>query len=374
MDRNDHETGAAALFEIRRASIKGPDQVLLDHLDLMIPDRAITVLLGPAGTGKSMLLKALSGRPLPAGWRLRGEWRYRGRDLTSSILPVREIAWVPPQVSWSLPGRKKDSQPEREINWREAFRSEAVVLMLDEPTRGATQQEVDELKRALPRRLDRGAVVVVTHDIGFARFIADHVLMICAGRIIADCDAKGFFEHPPNELAAKFILHGNCWPQAPRPELPQHFHWVLKDQLAGMGRPGLTGEVETDLYAIAQAGISLLVSLTEEAVPASVLRPFGIAGRHYPITDMGIPAMGTTASLCRDIQRAIAEGERVAVHCHAGLGRTGTILASVLVWMGQNPDEAVRRLRTIARGYIQTRSQQDFVHRFAEATCLPKSH
>jgi atypical dual specificity phosphatase len=151
------------------------------------------------------------------------------------------------------------------------------------------------------------------------------------------------------------------------PELPRHFHWLEPHRLAGLGRPGLGRDVEHDLAALAGAGIRLLVSLTEDPFPTSLLRPLAIVGRHLPIADMSVPTIGGCASVCRDIARHLDAGEGVAVHCHAGMGRTGTVLAAFLVWNGSAPESAIDRVRAVARGYIQNRSQEEFIRRFAES-------
>mgnify|MGYP003393695704 CR=1 FL=1 len=239
-------------------------------------------------------------------------------------------------------------------------------MLLDEPTRGIPEEEVTDLVQALRTHTKHGAAIVVTHNLAFAREVADEVCLLCAGEIVACGEAERFFNHPPSDLAAQFLRQGNCSPP-PRPQpLPPHFNWILPGRLAGMGKPGLLGNIDEDLTAIATAGITHLVSLTKDLFSAEKLLSYGITGRHFPITDMSVPAIGPTASLCRDIKRQMGNGEGVALHCHAGLGRTGTILACILVWIGRSPDDAIKEIRAIGKGYIQNKAQHDFVHRFAE--------
>ena len=54
-------------------------------------------------------------------------------------------------------------------------------------------------------------------------------------------------------------------------------------------------------------------------------------------------------------------GERVILHCYAGLGRTGMIAARLLVELGVEPEQAIAEVRLINRRRIQTRGQSDFV-------------
>jgi atypical dual specificity phosphatase len=131
-----------------------------------------------------------------------------------------------------------------------------------------------------------------------------------------------------------------------------------------MGRPGLLRDMDDDLFAVAHAGVTLLVSLTEDPLPTARLRPFGIEGRHFPIRDMGIPAMGDAVGVCHELQRAMQLGQVVAVHCLAGLGRTGTILACVAVCGGMTAEEAIDAVRRSAPGSIQTEQQAAFVREF----------
>lgn len=347
---------AHALFELEDASLHGTDRVLFEGMSWRIPNRAVTVILGPAGTGKSTLLRSLAGR-VPAGFELRGAWRFAGRDVASAS---GRVAFVPQRAALSS------------TTWQEAVASRDVdAVLLDEPTVGLSERVAVELGDALRDRARTGAVVLVTHDISFARAVADELAFVCAGRLVASGPAAQLMAAPESALLARFLRQGNCWPAPPPPSLPSHFRWILPGRLAGMGRPGLVGDEEEDLVAIASAGVELLVSLTEEAIPAAKLRAYGIRGRHLPIADMGVPALGPAARVCRELEREMENGARVAVHCHAGLGRTGMMLAAALVWLGRPPEAAIAEVRSHTPLYIQGAAQLDFIRRFAE-TCSPR--
>jgi atypical dual specificity phosphatase len=240
------------------------------------------------------------------------------------------------------------------------------LVLLDEPNRRVDPTKLAELEGAIEHRARSAAIVIVTHDLAFARRIGDHVCLIAAGRPLALQSAEDFFESPASESAAHFIREGNCWPERYAPTLPNHFCWVLEGQLGGMAYPGMLSDENEELEAIAQAGIEVLVSTTVDAFPREKLRPFGIEGRHLPIKDMDVPAVRTTASICAGMKRAIDAGRGVAVHCRAGLGRTGLLVASYLVWDGRSAAEAIEAVRRVNARYIQTTSQEKFIRQFAE--------
>ena len=220
---------------------------------------------------------------------------------------------------------------------------------------------------ALVAHRQSGASIVITYYLGFARQAADDVCLFVAGSIVEHGPAKRFFEHPETELGQRFLQQGNCWPGGRRaPALPSHFNCIIPERLAGMGMPGLLGHADDDLDALSASGVTLLVSLTEERLPAELMRSHQLQYRHFPIPDMGVPALGPTARLCGQIARVIERGEGVTVHCRAALGRTGTILAAVLVWLGRDAEAAVREVRAVGRGYIQNKAQLGFVERFVE--------
>jgi atypical dual specificity phosphatase len=349
------------IFDLDRASLhRGSAQ--LGPLDLTLRAEGVTVLLGPVATGKSTLLRALAGALEPE-WSFGGRWRFRGGDVTDQLASATRLEGVrlrPQRTRVALDMRER---PDDILG--DPARDE--VLLLDEPERQIAAGETPHLASLIRARADRAAVIVVTHDLTFARSIADDVCLLAAGAIVACAPAHDFFERPASGVVAKFLRQGNCWPVATyEPPLPNHFHWVLPGSLGGMAYPGMFGEEEEELEAIARAGVEILVTTTHDPFPRDRLRAFGIEGRHLPIRDMGVPAERHVASLCAGLDRAFAANRGVAIHCKAGLGRTGLVLASILTWRGTPGPEAITTVRAVEPKYIQTPSQEDFVLRFAE--------
>jgi atypical dual specificity phosphatase len=318
--------------------------------------------LGPGGAGKSSFVRALVGR-LRIGWIRSGAWEYRGRPGSSSwpadgALLFRE---QPSRRSGALGVEALDGH-----QLAASLLEFPEVAILDEPRFDLEQAESRAWLSALAAARERGTTsLLVTHDVSLAESIADEVLLFYGGSIVASGAAPGFFLDPPNDVARQFVKLGNCCLPAPRPDLPSHFRWIIAGKLAGMGRPGLISDADADLAAIAAAGITDIVCLTEEPPALPRLRSFGLDARHFPIPDMGVPATGSAARVCRDVSRLLQSGSAVAVHCHAGLGRTGLLLAAVLVWEGASAEEAIVRVREQRSGYLQNRAQELFVERFA---------
>jgi rhodanese-related sulfurtransferase len=142
--------------------------------------------------------------------------------------------------------------------------------------------------------------------------------------------------------------------------------------------PGRGGHANTgrslaaDLAAIEAWGASILISLTEAAefadlgvpdfMPAAKTRSF--QWHHAPIPDMQTPgaefraAWQTTGPA---VAAALGLGKRIAVHCAAGLGRSGTVAAKLLVDCGMSADAAIAHVRACRPGAIETTAQEHYV-------------
>ena len=92
-------------------------------------------------------------------------------------------------------------------------------------------------------------------------------------------------------------------------------------------------------------------------------REEGVELVSFPIPDYSVPrSRKDLVELVRQLQRALASGKSVAVHCRQGIGRSSLVIASLLVAAGENPDEAFRRIeKARGRPVPDTAEQREWV-------------
>ena len=142
---------------------------------------------------------------------------------------------------------------------------------------------------------------------------------------------------------------------------PNGFTWVDKPHLAAMARPSDAD----DLVWLRRQGIELLISLTEERPRRDWVDDAGLLVMHVPVEDMEAPTQGQLDRCVSAIERANGQGMGVAVHCGAGLGRTGVILAAYFVAKGVSAQNAIGKVRRLRPGSIETDEQADSIVEFA---------
>jgi atypical dual specificity phosphatase len=142
---------------------------------------------------------------------------------------------------------------------------------------------------------------------------------------------------------------------------PPGFSWIEKPLLAASANPDDAGQLE---WLRAQ-GIELLVTLTEDPPRRTWVNDAGLLSVHVPVVDMEPPTQEQLDRILSAIQRAHERNMGVAVHCTAGLGRTGVILACYFVTKGMNAKNAIARVRRLRPGSIETDDQAEAVAEFA---------
>ncbi len=138
-----------------------------------------------------------------------------------------------------------------------------------------------------------------------------------------------------------------------------NFSWVRAGQVAGMAFP-----FGAPWGALREEGVQAVLTLTEhplESDPAEA----GLAALHVPLVDFGTPSLEELERCVAWIDEQVEAGRSVAVHCMAGVGRTGTVIAAWLTRQGLGADEAVDELRSSRPGSVETPGQVDAIRRFA---------
>jgi atypical dual specificity phosphatase len=133
-----------------------------------------------------------------------------------------------------------------------------------------------------------------------------------------------------------------------------NFSWLIENRLAGVSYP----RSEDALALLWQLGVKALLSLSEEPVPTDLLTRYGFQMEHLPVADFTTPTLSQVEQAVASINGFFAQGLPVAVHCGAGLGRTGTVLACYLVSQGSSAKQAIEQVRTKRPGSIETPEQQ----------------
>lgn len=285
--------------------------------------------------------------------------------------------------------------------------AQPALLLVDEPTSGLEDYEAFVVLDLLRKVQATSAVMVVLHNQRQARTLGGQLILMAGGHIQEMGDTDVFLDAPQTEVGRQFVRTGSCFvpapdadpeslaegvepPQplpaaafsamdhaareqvvvrqgvAPASQGPRGFAWLLPGKLAGTPMPGVVVAMEHDLAALRRCGITMLITLTERDIDHSALQAYGLRNLHLPVHDREPPSVAQLQMLMKRMDSLMAKGEVLAVHCLAGIGRTGTVLASWLIYEGLTAQEALRRVRCIDAQYVQSVEQEQSLQQYED--------
>lgn len=240
-----------SVLELNKFGVAFGNRVILRSIELSIPEQGVFALLGPAGTGKSTLLRTVCGiNNAVSNLRTWGSVRYRGNELGEPEYPVlvsqnmRLItASVLENILNDLPEKDDLSQKQkrnlarrlldkagleelidclekpavdfpipvqRHLAIARAAVSRPGLLCVDEPTTDLSHNDVSRILNYLKKLGENSAVIVVLHNQQQARNFSDNTALL-AGGWIQECNAtEKFFMQPENETTRSFLTWGSC--------------------------------------------------------------------------------------------------------------------------------------------------------------------
>src|SRR5687768_12302518 len=236
------------LVELDQVTKSFGDNVVLKDVDLTVERGSATVIAGPSGSGKSTLLRCINGlEPIDSGevrfegqpidysgkavTRLRAEigmvfqqfnlfphmtarqnivlGPVKGKGMRRGDADNREherLALIGiPEKENEFPADLSGGQQQR-VAIARALAMDPKLMLFDEPTSALDPEMIREVLDVM-RDLARGGMtmVVVTHEMGFAREVCDRLVFIDDGRIVEEAPPAEFFSNAKSERAREFV-------------------------------------------------------------------------------------------------------------------------------------------------------------------------
>ena len=230
------EESKNAIVEIQNLKKAFGDHVVLDGINLSVRPGEKVVVLGPSGSGKSTMLRCINELEVPTS----GKIFVNGVEVTNpktNLNKVREhLGMVVENVMLAQqivlkvaeePARRKALELLKSVGLLEkandypaslsggqqqrvaiarALAMEPKVMLFDEPTSALDPELVGEVLSVMKRLADSGmTMIVVTHEIGFAREVADRVVFMDGGHIIEEGSPEEILVAPKEERTKSFL-------------------------------------------------------------------------------------------------------------------------------------------------------------------------
>jgi general L-amino acid transport system ATP-binding protein len=246
--RADAPDGGSRIIEVEGLNKWFGDFHVLKDIHLSMNRGEVVVIIGPSGSGKSTLIRCINrleehqeGRIVVDGVELTDDVRHidQVRRETGMVFqqfnlfphltvlenvtlaPVRVRKWRKsqaeeramyflekvgiPEQARKYPGQLSGGQQQR-VAIARALTMEPKVMLFDEPTSALDPEVIGEVLEVMVTLAKEGmSMAVVTHEMGFAREVADRVIFMDAGQIVEVGTPEHFFENPREERTRAFL-------------------------------------------------------------------------------------------------------------------------------------------------------------------------
>lgn len=236
------------LFEIKELCKSFGKNLILDHISTEIRQGEVVVIVGPSGSGKSTFLRSLNLLEMPTG----GTILFEGKDITDkktninlyrqkigmvfqhfNLFPHKTILQNLTLAPMKLLKKTKEEAEKQAVEMlrlvgleekADAYPAQLSggqkqriaivrslcmnpdVMLFDEPTSALDPEMVGEVLNVMADLAAKGmTMVIVTHEMGFAKEVGTRVLFIDEGQIKEENTPKKFFENPENTRLKEFL-------------------------------------------------------------------------------------------------------------------------------------------------------------------------
>lgn len=240
--------GAVPMISMQRVNKHFGDLHVLKDIDLEVGRGQVVVVLGPSGSGKSTLCRtinrletidsgtiAVDGQELPAEGRALARLRsdvgmvFQSFNLFAHKTVLENVTLGPVKVRKIAPDKARERAmalldrvgvanqagkypaqlsggQQQRVAIARSLAMDPKVMLFDEPTSALDPEMINEVLAVMSGLAAEGmTMVVVTHEMGFARRAADRVVFMADGAIVEDAPPTEFFDNPRSERAKDFL-------------------------------------------------------------------------------------------------------------------------------------------------------------------------